>query len=126
MNQVLNSELRYGEFNLLNCNVSSINYIFNRITTYLLIERFIKWLELIRQPERFRNGYPDDNIPMYFAKIPLKANDEISFYLPKNRILYIKNVIKEIGKQKNCPIKKTTKYPPFQHPIQVAIDYEFK
>ena len=67
MDEVLNTELRYGEFNLLNCNVSSINYIVNRITSFLLIERFIKWLELIKQFKRFRSGSPDDNIPMYLA-----------------------------------------------------------
>lgn len=76
---------RNKEFNFLECNISSINYIINRIISFLLIERFIKWLEVVLDPKKYKRIYTDDNIPTYIATIPYNADGAISFYFLKNR-----------------------------------------
>lgn len=122
LEEILNPIARDKEFNFLDCNISSINYILNRIIAHLLIERYIKWLEVVQNPKKFNHIYPDDNIPMYIAKIPRKFNGEICFYFPKKRIDYMKGIIKDLSDQMDCPFHKSTKYPPFRSPIRIAMD----
>ncbi|MDF0729080.1 hypothetical protein PY093_20955 [Cytobacillus sp. S13-E01] len=122
LEEILNPIYKDQELNLLNYNISSINYIINRILSHLLIERYIKWLEVVQNPDKFMHIYPDDNIPMYIAKIPQNYNGEISFYFPSNRLNYMKSIIKDISNQFSCPFHRSTKYPPYKSPIQIAMD----
>lgn len=122
LEEILNPIVREGEFTFLDCNVSSINYILNRIVSHLLIERYIKWLEVVQNPKKFNRTYPDGNIPMYIAKIPRKFNEEISFYFPNKRIDYMKDIIKDISSRMECPFNRSTKYPPYKSPMKIAID----
>ncbi|WP_253262816.1 hypothetical protein [Bacillus cereus] len=57
-----------GGLNLLKYNLSTINYVVNRITSYLLIERYIKWLEVMHHPKEFKLLYPNADIPVYLVK----------------------------------------------------------
>jgi hypothetical protein len=120
--ELLNPINREQQFNMLNCNISSMNYIINKILSYLLIERFIKWLEVIQNPNKFNLGYPDDNIPLYIAKIPKNMSKKICFYFPAGRIYYMKNIIQDINHRMDCPFNKRTKYPPYKSPIRIALD----
>ncbi|EKN69027.1 hypothetical protein P9E76_14170 [Schinkia azotoformans] len=113
---------RDKEFNFLECNISSINYIVNRTISFLLIERFIKWLEVVLDPKKYKRIYPDDNIPMYIATIPHNADGDISFYFQKDRYNYMKNILNEINEKYICPYKRSTKYPRYRSPMQIAID----
>lgn len=122
LEEVLNPISREEELDFLNYNVSRINYILNKIVTHLLIERYIKWLEVVQNPEKFKQLHPDDTIPMYLAKIPQNSNEEIVFYFPNGRINYMKNLIKDISEQVNCPISKSKRYPPYKSPIRIAMD----
>ncbi|AZV43020.1 hypothetical protein [Peribacillus asahii] len=122
LEEVLNPISREEEFDFFNCNVSSINYILNKIVSHLLIERYIKWLEVIQNPKKFKRLHPDDTIPMYLAKIPRNSKKEIVFYFPSGRIKYMKNLIKDISDQVNCPINKNKMYPSFKSPIQIVMD----
>lgn len=120
--EILDPIDRDVDFNFYDCNVSSINYILNRLISHLLIERYIKWLEVIENPRKFNHIYPDDHIPMYIAKIPQNLNGEISFYFPNNRIDYMENIIQDINEKYSCPFSKKIKYPPYKSPIRIAID----
>jgi len=122
LEELLNPTNKDQEFNFLNCNIASMNYIVNRIISHLLIERYIKWLEVVQQPKKFKLIYPDDNIPMYIVKIPQNMNEEINFYFPNDRINYMKNVIKDINNQTTCPFKRSTQYPPYKSPTRIAMD----
>lgn len=120
--EILNPTTREGKHDFTDCNLSSTHYILNKVISYLLIERFIKWLEVVKNPKKFKHYYPDDNIPMYIAKIPCKKDEEISFYFPNKRIDYMKTLIKEISNQSKCPFHKSKKYYPYKTPIQKIID----
>ncbi|KIQ81411.1 hypothetical protein RW25_06175 [Bacillus sp. L_1B0_8] len=89
-------------FNLLKYNLSAINYVVNRITSYLLIERYISWLEVIHHPKEFKFLYPNGDIPMYLTKIPLEKNESISFYFPSGRFNYMKSLVMDIDKKLTC------------------------
>ncbi|XQY93686.1 hypothetical protein ACNRWW_09915 [Metabacillus sp. HB246100] len=120
--EILNPIVRNKEFNFRDCNTSSINYILNRIISHLLIERFIKWLEVVQNPDKLKQIYPDDNIPMYIARIPKNFNEKINFYFPNDRLDYLKIIINDIDNQLICPYKKTIRYPPYKSPIRLAMD----
>ncbi|HDR6277190.1 hypothetical protein [Bacillus cereus] len=90
------------EFNLLRYNISAISYVVNRITSYLLLERYIKWLEIMHHPKEFKLLYPNPDIPMYLAKIPLERHGKIEFYFPNGRFNYMENLIKEIDNRLTC------------------------
>jgi hypothetical protein len=120
--EILNPISREEEFDFLKCNISSINYILNKIISHLLIERFIKWLEVVQNPEKYKQLHPDDTIPMYLAKIPNNPNESIEFCFPNGRIKYMKDLIKDISEQVNCPINKTKRYPPYKSPLRIALD----
>lgn len=91
-----------GGFNLLKYNLSTINYVVNRITSYLLIERYIKWLEVMHHPKEFNLLYPNADIPVYLVKIPLEKNENINFYFPSGRSNYIKSLVMDIDKKLTC------------------------
>jgi hypothetical protein len=76
----------------------------------------------VQKPEKFKQLHPDDTIPMYLATIPQNSNEEIVFYFPNGRINYMKNLIKDISEQVNCPISKSKKYPPYRSPIRIAME----
>lgn len=59
LEKILNPISRDNELDFLNYNVSSINYILNKIVTHLLIERYIKWLEVVQNTEKFKRLHPD-------------------------------------------------------------------
>ncbi|MDF0728986.1 hypothetical protein PY093_20445 [Cytobacillus sp. S13-E01] len=122
LEEILNPITRNYDFNFLNCNVSSINYILNRTISHLLIERYIKWLEVVHDPEKFKHTYPDDNIPMYIAKIPENYNEEISLYFPNKRINHMKSIIMNISNQYTCPFHRSKRYPRYKSPIRIAMD----
>lgn len=122
LEELLNPLARDEEFNFMDCNISSINFILNRIISHLLIERYIKWLGVVQNPEKYKHIYPDDNIPMYIAKIPQNYNGEISFCFPSNRVNYMKSIISDISNQYSCPFHRLTKYPPYRSPIRIAMD----
>jgi hypothetical protein len=120
--EILNPISREEEFDFLKCNVSSINFILNKIISHLLIERFIKWVEVVQNPKKFKQLHPDDTIPMFLAKIPHDYNEEIEFYFPNGRFKYMINLIKEINDQVNCPMNKAKKYPAYRSPIRIVMD----
>lgn len=122
LEELLNPTSTENRLSLMDCNISSIKYIIDKILSHLLIERYIKWLEVVQNPKKFNRIYPDDSIPMYIAKIPQSFHGEISFYFPKNRIDYMKNIIQDISENLPCPFNKRVKYPPFRSPIRIAID----
>ena len=115
--KILNSEARAEtKFDIFKCNISSINYILNQVISYLLIERFIKWLELIQNHNE--SASPDDNIPMYIVKIPLKYDEEISFCFPRGRHDYMKDIVKDITLRIMCPNKS----PEYKNPLVRAFE----
>ncbi|MEG6534158.1 hypothetical protein [Caldifermentibacillus hisashii] len=57
---------------------------------------------------------------MYIAKISRNSNDEVCFYFLKNRVDYMKDLIKGLGHQFSAPLIKT-KYPPYESSIQKAM-----
>lgn len=120
--ELLNPISTKGGFSFMDCNISSMKYILGKILAHLLIERYIKWLEVVQNPEKYKRIYPDDSIPMYICKIPQKLNGEISFYFPEKRIDYMKNIIQDISKEFSCPFNRKVKYPPYKSPIRIAMD----
>ncbi|MEK4973666.1 hypothetical protein NSQ89_15010 [Niallia sp. FSL R7-0648] len=122
LDEILNPINKNQGLIFLECNSSSIIYILNRILSHLLIDRFIKWLEIVQNPEKNRGIYPDDNISMYIAKIPRNMDGEISFHFQKGYFEKMDDVLKRIHDEKICPTKKTIKYPPYRSPAQKAID----
>lgn len=94
-------------------NISSINYIFSKIISCLLIKRFIKWLEIVKNSEKIKSNYPDDTFPLYIAKIPKDKDLEISFYFYENQFKRMKNIINDLNKNFNCHLK-TKKYPSYK------------
>lgn len=97
---------------------SSLKYILDKILSHLLIERYIKWLVVVQNPDKYKHTYPDDCILMYICKIPQKLTGEISFYIPENRIDYMKNIIQDIGDEFSCPFNWRVKHPPYKSPIR--------
>ncbi len=91
-----------GGFNLLKYNLSTISYVVNRITSYLLIERYIKWLEVMHHPKEFELLYPNADIPVYLIKIPLEKNESIHFYFPSGRSNYMESLVMDIDKKLTC------------------------
>ncbi|WP_205601388.1 hypothetical protein [Virgibacillus sp. YIM 98842] len=120
--EILNPISSKDGFNFMDCNISSLKYILDKILSHLLIERYIKWLEVVQNPDKYKHTYPDDCIPMYICKIPQKLSGEISFYIPENRIDYMKNIIQDIGDEFSCPFNWRVKYPPYKSPIRIAMD----
>jgi hypothetical protein len=43
----------------------------NTLTSLLLLERYIKPLEMMHHPKEFKLLYPNPDIPMYLTKIPI-------------------------------------------------------
>ncbi|MEK3934444.1 hypothetical protein MKY41_03920 [Sporosarcina sp. FSL W7-1349] len=121
LEEILNPIARDFEFNIMNYNISGIKYILDKIISHLLIERYIKWLEVIQYPEKYKYIYPDDCIPMYVAKIPKNSNEEISFYFPDNRIDHMKSVIQDISENYACPFNQRKHYPPYKSPIDIVL-----
>ncbi|MBS4203651.1 hypothetical protein [Lederbergia citrea] len=120
--EILNPVGRNYAFDFMECNIASISYILNRIISHLLIERFIKWLEVVQNPKKFKQIYPDDNIPIYIVMIPKSYSEGIKFYLFKNRIGNMKNIVKNISNVKSCPFNRTKNYRPYRSPLRIALD----
>lgn len=64
LEEILNPFARDGEFKFLDCSICSIKYILDKILSHLLIERYIKWLEVVQNPEKYKRIHPDDSIPV--------------------------------------------------------------
>ncbi|MED4354458.1 hypothetical protein P9265_19375 [Schinkia azotoformans] len=52
----------------------------------------------------------------------IQADGDISFYFQKDRYNYMKNILNEINEKYICPYKRSTKYPRYRSPMQIAID----
>ncbi|WP_413380838.1 hypothetical protein [Alkalihalobacillus sp. 1P02AB] len=120
LEEILNPFGRKNGFNIMECNISGIKYIVDKIISHLLIERYVKWLELVQDPEKYKN--PDDSIPMYIAKIPQNLNGEVSFHFQKSRIDYMNYIVKDLNEKFTCPFNKRTKYPTYESPLKIQID----
>jgi hypothetical protein len=56
----------------------------------------------MHHPQEFKRLYPNPDIPMYLAKIPLEKHGKIEFYFPNGRFNYMENLIKEIDNRLTC------------------------
>jgi hypothetical protein len=122
INEILNPFIKKHQFKFLNCNITSIHYILNRTISHLLIERFIKWLEVVLVSKKYEHVYPDDNIPLFITKIPENKNEGIIFYFPLKTSNYMKGIIQKISEQYSCPFQKSKKYPPYRDPIRIMLN----
>ncbi|MEK3994975.1 hypothetical protein MKY29_09465 [Psychrobacillus sp. FSL K6-2365] len=122
LKEFLNSSSKEKGFNLLELNVRSLNFIVNRLTSNLLIERYIKWLEIVQQPKKIKHFHLDDRVPAYLIQIPLNRSGEISFYFPNHRYQYMRTIINDIKKQKTCPTNKFTHYAPYKSPLRIVLE----
>lgn len=106
-------------------NISSINYIFNKIISHLLIERFIQWLGIVKNSKKIKSIYPTNTFPLYIVKIPKNKDLEISFYFYENQFKKMKTMINDLNNKFNCSLK-SKKYPLYKSPSRIALDRKMK
>ncbi|WP_036217487.1 hypothetical protein [Lysinibacillus sphaericus] len=103
-------------------DLNQIKKIVSSLLSYLLLERFCEYLELILYPSKYKsNNYIlPDIIPMHLLVIDKNIQKTTIYY--QNVYKKLKKLIQEMLEEKNiCGFDKNKKYEPYLTPSQIAI-----
>ncbi|MCS1384877.1 hypothetical protein NXZ75_22245, partial [Lysinibacillus sphaericus] len=103
-------------------DLNQIKKIVSSLLSFLLLERFCEYLELILYPSKYKssNYILPDIIPMHLMVIDKNIQKTTIYY--QNVYKKLKKLIQEMRKEKNiCGFDKNKKYEPYLTPSQIAI-----
>ncbi|WP_155591258.1 hypothetical protein [Lysinibacillus cavernae] len=103
-------------------DINQIKKIVSTLLSYFLLERFLKYLDLISNSSTYKrfNYYLPREVPMHLVIFDTKTNKTTIYH--QNIHGKLKKIVQDIQNEQNtCGFDRNQKYNPYRTPLQLAI-----